>query len=152
VTKRDADGESSHSESKERSGQERTRPRARSAAEWTTLGISIILILALLALVTYVSITGGNQPPIVEARPLDQEIRHEGESYYLPVAVTNRGGRTAEEVVVQAELAGSDGSSDASEFTLDFLAGGETREGTVVFATDPSAGELTIDVASFQSP
>ncbi|HKG28877.1 MAG TPA: hypothetical protein VKB01_07075 [Thermomicrobiales bacterium] len=79
-------------------------------------------------------------------------MRHEGESYYLSVEVTNRGGRTAEEVVVQAELASSDGAAETSEFTLDFLAGGETREGTAVFATDPLAGELTIDVASFQSP
>jgi uncharacterized protein (TIGR02588 family) len=140
MTARDADGQS-----------RRAGPRERSAAERTTLAISIILILALLALVTYVSITGGDKPPIIEARPLDQEIRHEGESYYLPVAVTNQGGRTAEEVVIQAELAGSDGSSEVSEFTLDFLAGGETREGSTVFATDPLTGELTIDVASFQS-
>jgi uncharacterized protein (TIGR02588 family) len=149
VTTREVDGQSRRSRSPERRGQEESGQRGRSAAEWTTLAISIILILGLLALVTYVSMTGGNEPPIVEARPLDQEIRHEGESYYLPVSVTNRGGRTAEEVVIQAELAGSDGSSEASEFTLDFLAGGETREGTAVFATDPMAGELTIDVASF---
>ena len=101
---------------------------------------------------TYVSINGGNEPPIVEAKPLPAEMRHEGESYYLPVAVTNRGGRTAQEVVIQAELVGSDGSAEETEFTLDFLAGGETREGTAVFTTDPSTGELTIDVASFQSP
>lgn len=149
MTKRDADGQSRRARPREGSGQEATRQRGRSAVERTTLAISIILILGLLALVTYVSITGGNELPIVEARPLPEEIRHEGESYYLPVAVTNRGGRTAEEVVVQAELASGDGSSEASEFTLDFLAGGETREGTAVFATDPLAGELTIDVASF---
>jgi uncharacterized protein (TIGR02588 family) len=151
VTTREDGGQSRRSRSPERRGQEESGQRGRSAAEWTTLAISIILILGLLALVTYVSMTGGNEPPIVEARTVDQEIRHEGESYYLPVSVTNRGGRTAEEVVIQAELAGSDGSSEASEFTLDFLAGGETREGTAVFATDPLAGELTIDVASFQS-
>jgi uncharacterized protein (TIGR02588 family) len=151
MTTRDADGRSRRAGPREGNGQEATRQRGRSAAERTTLAISIILILGLLALVTYVSITGGNEPPIVEARPLDQEIRHEGESYYLPVAVTNQGGRTAEEVVIRAELAGSDGSPEESEFTLDFLAGGETREGTAVFATDPSTGELTIDVASFQS-
>jgi uncharacterized protein (TIGR02588 family) len=149
VTTREDGGQSRRSRSPEGRGQEESGQRGRSAAEWTTLAISIILILGLLALVTYVSMTGSNEPPIVEARPLDQEIRHEGESYYLPVSVTNRGGRTAEEVVIQAELAGSDGSSEASEFTLDFLAGGETREGTAVFATDPLAGELTIDVASF---
>jgi uncharacterized protein (TIGR02588 family) len=151
VTRGDAGGESGRSPSEEERGEAGEGQRRRSAAEWTTLAVSIFLILGLLALVTYVSMTGGNDLPIVEARPLDQEMRHEGESYYLPVAVTNRGGRTAEEVVVEAELAGRDGSSEASEFTLDFLAGGETREGTAVFATDPSAGELTIDVASFQS-
>jgi uncharacterized protein (TIGR02588 family) len=151
VTTREDGGQSRRSQSPKGRAQKESGQRGRSVAEWTTLAISIILILGLLALVTYVSMTGGNEPPIVEARSLDQEIRHEGESYYLPVSVTNRGGRTAEEVVVQAELAGSDGSSEASEFTLDFLAGGETREGTAVFATDPLAGELTIDVASFQS-
>jgi uncharacterized protein (TIGR02588 family) len=151
MSTRDADGQSRRAGPREGNGQEATRQRGRSAAERTTLAISIILILGLLALVTYVSMTGGDDLPIVEARPLPAEMRHEGESYYLPVAVTNRGGRTAEEVVVEAELAGRDGSSEASEFTLDFLAGGETREGTAVFATDPSEGELTIDVASFQS-
>ncbi len=151
MTTRDADGQSRRAGPPEGSGQEATRQRARSAAERTTLAISIILILGLVGLVTYVSINGGNEPPIVEAKPLPAEMRHEEGAYYLPVAVTNRGGRTAEEVVVQAELAGSDGSSEASEFTLDFLAGGETREGSAVFATDPLAGELTIDVASFHS-
>jgi uncharacterized protein (TIGR02588 family) len=151
VTTRDAESESGDRQVREGSGEEAAEPRARSVAERTTLAISIILILGLLALVTYVSMTGGSEAPIVEAKPLESEIRHEGESYYLPVAVTNRGGRTAEEVVVRAKLTGSDGSVEESELTLDFLAGGETREGTVIFTTDPLSGELTIDVASFQS-
>jgi uncharacterized protein (TIGR02588 family) len=151
LTKENAGGESGRRQLEEGSGEAGEGQRRRSAAEWTTLAVSIFLILGLLALVTYVSMTGGDDLPIVEARPLPAEMRHVGESYYLPVAVTNRGGHTAAEVVVQAELAGRDGSSQASEFTLDFLAGGETREGTVVFATDPLAGELTLGVASFQS-
>jgi uncharacterized protein (TIGR02588 family) len=128
--------------SQERSG--------RTVAEWTTLSISVSLILGLIALVTYVSISGGNQPPSVEVRPLVQEMRHEGETYYLPVAVTNRGGRTAEEVMVMAELVAGEGPPETAEFALDFLAGGETTEGTTVFATDPLAGELTVRVVSFR--
>jgi len=131
---------------------EQAGQRGRSAAEWTTLTISVAIIAGLVAMVTYVSMTGGNEPPIVEARSVPAALRYDGESYYLPVAVTNRGGRTAEQVLIQAELAGDDGSSEVSEFTIDFLAGGETTEGTAVFATDPLAGELTIDVVSFQSP
>jgi uncharacterized protein (TIGR02588 family) len=122
----------------------------RTVAEWTTLSISFMLILGLVALVTYVSLSGGNQPPIVEARALDQEIRQEGETYYLPVAVTNRGGRTAEEVLIMAELVSGDEPPATAEFIIDFLAGGETTEGTVVFAADPSAGELTVRVVSFR--
>jgi uncharacterized protein (TIGR02588 family) len=152
VTRSDADSESGRPQTGERGGRQATGQRERSVAERTTLAISIILILGLVALVTYVSINGGNEPPIVEAKPLPAEMRHEGELYYLPVTVTNRGGRTAQEVLVQAELVGSDGSTEETDFTLDFLAGGETREGTVVFTTDPSTGELTIAVASFQSP
>ena len=152
MTRSDADSESGRPQTRERGRQDGTEQRGRSAAEWTTLAISIILIVGLVALVTYVSINGGNEPPIVEAKPLPAEMRHEGESYYLPVTVTNRGGRTAQEVLIQAELVGSDGSSEETDFTLDFLAGGETREGTVVFTADPSTGELTIAVASFQSP
>jgi uncharacterized protein (TIGR02588 family) len=151
VTTRDAGEEVGRSGSPDE-GEEATGPRERTAAEKITLAISVMLILGLVALVTYVSVTGGGEPPIVEATPLLDEIRHEGESYFLPVAVTNRGGQTAAEVTVQAELAAGDGSAETSEFTLDFLAGGETREGTVVFASDPAAGELTVDVASFQSP
>jgi uncharacterized protein (TIGR02588 family) len=151
VTTRDADSESGDRHAREGGGEESAKPRARSVAERTTLAISIILILGLLALVTYVSMTGGSEAPIVEAKPLETEIRHEGESYYLPVSVTNRGGRTAEEVLIMAELVTGDGSTEETEFTLDFLAGGETREGTVVFTTDPLSGELTVDVASFQS-
>ena len=150
MTTRDADSESGDHQAREGGGEESTQPRARSVAERTTLAISIILILGLLALVTYVSMTGGSEVPIVEAQPLETEIRREGESYYLPVAVTNRGGRTAEEVLIKAELVVGDGITEESEFTIDFLAGGETAEGTVVFATDPLSGDLLIDVASFR--
>jgi uncharacterized protein (TIGR02588 family) len=71
-------------------------------------------------------------------------------TYYLPVAVTNRGGRTAEEVLIMAELVTGEGPPETAEFVIDFLAGGETGEGTVVFPADPSAGELTVRVVSFR--
>jgi uncharacterized protein (TIGR02588 family) len=55
-------------------------------------------------------------------------------------------------VVIQAELSTGAGAPEVTEFTIDFLAGGETTEGTTVFTTDPSAGELTVSVTSFRSP
>ena len=152
MTTRNASGESEEPQNREKGKREETGRHRRSAAEWTTLAISISIILGLVILVTYVSVTGGNEPPIIEMRPLLAEVRHAGNSYYLPVAVTNRGGRTAEQVLVQVELTGGDESSETSEFTFDFLASGETADGTAVFATDPSTGGLMVDVASYQAP
>ena len=135
--------ESGRQESRERSG--------RSVAEWTTLVIGAVLILALVGLVTYLYVSGENRPPVVEATSLDREIRREESAYYVPIEVTNQGGETAEDVVIQAELSTGEGAPEVTEFAIDFLAGGETAEGTVVFSTDPSAGELTVGVASFRS-
>ncbi|MBW3633075.1 MAG: TIGR02588 family protein [Chloroflexi bacterium] len=132
-------------------GQQESRGRSgRSVAEWTTLAIGAFLILALVGLVTYLYVSGNNRPPVVEAMPLAREIRRAEGVYYVPIEVTNRGGRTAEDVVIQAELSTGEGAPEVTEFTIDFLAGDETAEGTVVFVSDPSAGALTVGVASFR--
>jgi uncharacterized protein (TIGR02588 family) len=145
------DGEPQRRHAQEAGRQESRGQRGRSVAEWTTLIIGAALILALVGLVTYLYVSGDNRPPVVEATPLDREIRREEGAYYVPIEVTNQGGRTAEDVVIQAELSTGAGAPEVTEFTIDFLAGGETAAGTVVFFTDPSAGELTVGVASFRS-
>ncbi len=125
-------------------------PRGRSVAEWTTLIISALLILFLVGLVTSVSVTDGNQPPLIEATAETGEILHEGALYYLPVTVTNRGDETAQEVRILAEVTTGDGALETAEFTIEVLAGGEVMQGTVVFTVDPAANQLTVAVNSFQ--
>jgi uncharacterized protein (TIGR02588 family) len=117
-----------------------------SVAERVTLAVGIVVILVLIGLVTYVSFSGGDELPVIAATPVLAEMREEGTLYYVPVTVTNDGQRTAEDVIVRAELA----NGETAEFTLDFLAGDETREGTVVFATQPTAESLSVRVASFR--
>lgn len=125
------------------------QPRARTAAEWITLAVSAGLILAVVALVVWTSGDGGGQPPTIVATPLTATIREAEGRYYLPIEVTKRGARAAEEVVVRAELTTA-GETAGAEFTLVVLAAGETLEATVAFAADPAAGELAVGVVSFQ--
>jgi uncharacterized protein (TIGR02588 family) len=131
---------------------ERGERRGRSFAEWTTFTISVVLILAFVGLVAYLARADRGDPPVIEAMPRTDEVRQEGNAYYLPIAVTNLGSQTAETVLVRAEFAGGAGDAETAEFTIDFLASDETAEGTVVFAADPRAGELTVAVISFQPP
>ena len=124
--------------------------RGHSVAEWSTLTISALLILGLVGLVTYLSVSGGHQPPRIAATPVMREIRYEEERYFLPIMVTNHGDEAAQEVRIRADLVTSDETSETAEFTIDILAGGETAEGTVVVAMDPAATLLTVAVESFR--
>ncbi|MGA7729682.1 MAG: TIGR02588 family protein [Chloroflexia bacterium] len=125
--------------------------KGRSAAEWTTLIASVAVVLALAGLVVFDYFTRGTQPPVIEVTPIMEEVRIEGDSFYLPVEIANRGAVTAEAVAIELTLKGSDGSEETAGFMVDFLAGGETHHQTVVFGTDPRQGELE-HVASFSTP
>ncbi|MDP9369045.1 MAG: TIGR02588 family protein [Chloroflexota bacterium] len=124
----------------------------RSVAEWITFAISAALILGVVGLASYLYVSGGNSPPIIETETLVDELRRANDEYYLPIAVTNVGDETAEQVQIQVRLAPGAGQPETSEFMIQFLAGGETVQGTAVFSADPLAGDLAVDVVGFQRP
>ena len=124
----------------------------RSMAEWTTLGISIAILIFVLGLTTYLYVRGGEKPAVILVEPQMQEIRQDNGSYYLPVIVRNEGDPTVEEVNIEAELDTGAGEPETAQFTVNFLAGGEQVEGTFVFQHNPAEGNLTARVISFQKP
>lgn len=128
------------------------RSGGRSLAETFTLVTSIAIIAAIVAVISVLYIGGGDQPPQIVTEPQLDRLRHDDGGFYLPVRVTNTGDRTIENLVVQAELDTGSGQPRTSELSLDFVAGGETLQGTFVFAEDPTGGELSIGAASYTEP
>ena len=126
--------------------------RERSIAEWVTLGISIAVVLAVVGLISLFSLRGGNAPPAIAVEPRMDALRHDEGGFYLPVVVRNEGDRTAEDVVVSAELDAGEHPTETADFTITFLAGGDEVEGTFVFRSDPARGDLTVRVVSFLEP
>ncbi|HEY0070761.1 MAG TPA: hypothetical protein VGE04_12415 [Chloroflexia bacterium] len=123
----------------------------RTTAEWVSLLISVAIVLALVGGLVYQVFAGGNRPPTIEVKPLMEEVRHEGDSYYLSLDVTNNGDRTAENVEVMLSLDTGEGDPETMQFQIQFLDGGETENQTVIFQNDPGKGELT-HTASFHVP
>jgi uncharacterized protein (TIGR02588 family) len=80
-----------------------------------------------------------------------EEIRQEGDSYYLSLDITNNGDRTAENVEVMLTLDTGEGDPETMQFQVQFLDGGETENQTVIFKNNPAQGELT-HTASFHVP
>ena len=123
----------------------------RTTAEWVSLFISVAIVLALVGGLFYQVFAGGNRPPSIEVKPLMEEVRQEGDSYYLSLDITNNGDRTAENVEVMLSLDMGEGDPETMQFQVQFLDGGETENQTVIFRNDPTKGELT-HTASFHVP
>ena len=123
----------------------------RSAAEWTTFSIALLVLATLIGLVIYKWITQKNEPPLLSVTP-QSEIRQVPGQFYVPFSIINTGGATAESVQVIAELRINDEIAESGEQQIDFLASGEKQEGAFVFSRDPRQGKLVMRVASYKLP
>lgn len=129
-----------------------TAPYGRSIAEWTTLGISAVILLAIVVGITWLSFRGPEQPASIVVEPSMDQLREEDSGYYLPVLIRNEGDTTVANAIIQAELDTGSGQPETAEITIDFLDGGEVTAGTFVFREDPASGELTTGVTSYKEP
>lgn len=146
--------ENAHGKEQETSGTltRLTHSKDRSIAEWTTLGISSVILLTVVGLITFLSFDKDTQAPVITVEPLLNEVREDASGYYLPVIVRNEGGRTVEEVQILVELDTGSGEPETAELTVVFLAGGEEVRGTSIFEHNPTEGEVTARATSFQEP
>jgi len=123
----------------------------RTLAERVTFGIATLILTAVVGLVVYNWLTQKDQPPVVSVTR-QSGIRQAQGQYYVPFAIANTGGKTAESVQVVAELRIDGKVEETGEQQIDFLSGGETEEGAFVFSRDPRQGELRLRVASYKLP
>ena len=124
------------------------RRRPAKAAEWVTFGVATAVLLAVVALIL-LQIPGPESPATPSVR-VGEPIER-GDAFYVPVAVRNGGGATAENVQINATLTLDDGEVTADQ-TIDFLAGGEEERVEFVFEDDPADGALEVTVGGSTLP
>ncbi|MFB2773435.1 TIGR02588 family protein [Pelatocladus sp. BLCC-F211] len=129
---------------------EQEQPK-RSAAEWVTLSISLLILAVIVSLVAYIWINEKDQPPVLSVSN-KQKIWEADGQFYVPFEIVNTGGETAESVQLIAELEIQGKVTQSGEQQIDFLSRGEKEEGAFVFNEDPRKGQLTIRVGSYKSP
>ncbi|KOP23796.1 hypothetical protein AMR41_25035 [Hapalosiphon sp. MRB220] len=129
---------------------EQEQPK-RSAAEWVTLSISLLILAVIVSLVAYIWINEKDQPPLLSVSN-KQKIWEADGQFYVPFEIVNKGGETAESVQLIAELEIQGKVTQTGEQQIDFLSRGEKEEGAFVFTQDPRKGQLTVRVGSYKSP
>ena len=117
--------------------------------EWAVFAAGLALVLGALGFLAYDGATAGDSPPEFRVELLPHERR--GDSFHVPVRVTNGGGETAEGVRVEVTLEAA-GRTERGEFVLAFLPRGGAREAAVTFHTDPGAGSLRARVLGYEKP
>ena len=143
----------SHSSSEAEAKQEKSpaNSSSRSTAERISFWLALAILAGLIGGVGYLWMSDRNQtPPVLELSTDNTEQRKN--HYYLPFTVTNTGGRTASTVQVIAELRVDGEIVEWGEQTVEFLSRKEETSGAFVFVRNPSQGELTVRVASYQTP
>lgn len=124
----------------------------RTNAERVTLAISVLILIAVVATAIWAGDRVGSEPPEIHVEAMSGGVRESETGFYVPVTITNRGGLTAQNVVVTGELDLGDGEPETGEVTIDFLAGGESEEATLVFSSHPEDGEFEVGVTSYLKP
>ena len=121
----------------------------RTAAEWVTFAVAVVLVLGVIALVVS-EIPGGKAPPSPAV-----EVGGVGERdgrFVVPVRVENRGERTAADVRVDATLTVDGEDVEEADLLVDFLSGGEKEDLEFVFDEDPDEGTLDVRVTGYRLP
>ena len=59
-------------------GKEGGEKKGRTTAEWVSLFVSVAIVLALVGGLIYQIFARGSRPPIIEVKPLMEEVRQEG--------------------------------------------------------------------------
>lgn len=116
-------------------------------AEWV---LGILGILVALSIVGFLVVQAlGRGDDVVELRAEVARVQEAQGGWAVVVTVENRGGRSAEAVVVRGELPTPDGPEEV-EVEIDYVPGSSTRDVTLTFTEDPRRGELEVRPVSWR--
>lgn len=118
--------------------------------EWLVFSCSSILVAGVLGFLIYASATLGDAPPDLKIHL--SAAQPEGQYFRVPVKIKNDGDQTAEGVQIEVTLNEGKPSEETATFEASFLPRHSSREGAVIFKTDPRNGKLEARVLGYEKP
>lgn len=123
----------------------------RNSLEWLILVASLAAIVGVVGFLIVEAVADGGRPASVGAvADVDRGTAAE-DGWLIPVRVYNRGGSAALSVAVEVS-AMVDGAEEASELTVDVLAGGSEVELLAGFSAEPDGGIVAVRVVGLETP
>jgi uncharacterized protein (TIGR02588 family) len=127
--------------------------RRKSAAEWVTLSLSVLVVGALIV----VALVEESRRHQGDATDLDVTFDTEGatargESFYVPYTVVNTGAEAISSAEIWIEVSDGEQIVESAEITVQFLPLQGKQDGVFVTTRDPASHTLRSRVESLQFP
>ena len=86
---------------------------------WAVRFVSVAVFAAMVGLIVY-KVASEDQPIAFDTKVITQDIRQEGDQFFIPVEVSNGGSRTAKRVQMELDVGG-----ETSEIEIDMIGASE---------------------------
>ncbi len=119
--------------------------------EWLVFSVSLLMLLTIVGYLVYQAVQYKPEAPEIYAEAVADPSELAPNRY--KVTVSNQGGTTAEEVIVEFKLYKAGEELEASELQIAFAPKESQREGWVIFSNNPAdADSVVARVVSYKKP
>lgn len=123
----------------------------KNLLEWTVFTVSLLIVVAVLTYLTFKTITYQPSPADITVALKAKPTSTMPHRYH--VSISNIGGETAENVVIEFLLMVSDSTLEKAELEMPFVPQSSKREAWINFSTNPAtADSIVTRVVSFKKP
>jgi uncharacterized protein (TIGR02588 family) len=129
---------------------ERDKSNAIPLWEWVSAAIGLAIVLGVLGFLLYEAVGGSRLPPDVSLS-IDS-VAQSANGYLVKLTAINRGGSTAEGVIVEGELRNGSELVERSQTTLDYLPPHSKKRAGFFFTRDPRLYELQVRALGYEEP
>ena len=122
----------------------------KNGLEWTVFALALVLVTTIVGWLAWDTATYRDTPPDLTVTLGPGEKM--GSEYRVPIKVENRGGKTAENLLVEVALERPRTDPEIAQVQFQFAPRKGKSAGWAVFATDPGTAVLRARILGFEEP
>ncbi len=122
----------------------------RRLAEWISLGVSVVLILATASYLVVQGLRGQSAFVPVTVTVLKNEVSTRESQFILPIEVSNQGEQTIRAFTGEVSIPLTENETESHEFTIDYLGVRAREKVYVYFDQDPRGRDVKAKPLTYQ--